>query len=570
MQLRDYQADILAQLQASTTNDIVQLDTGAGKTPIEAALAAWAPHCMIVAHRVTLIQQISEKLAAFGLDHDTVSTEHTRRRCMGTHRKHGRNFIKRGHATRLAVSIDSLHAQLARGALSHIDMQAPWLVIIDEAHHVIPDNKWGRLRELLPNARILGFTATPGRMDGESLHVSKGGLFDRLVQANGLGDDSARVLIERGFLSDFIVYAPPKRHDASRYYESADELERSVVSEMMAADSHAQAGKDLPAARDAVSRKTKHMALDYMTGELLLHGDPVQEYRRRADGTQAIMMCPAIKNAEKFAQAFRDAGISAGAIHSTMPQSQITRTLDAFAHGHIRVICNVDMIGEGFDMPAVQTLIIATQTASFPRYRQWVGRVLRPSPGKGRAIVIDLTRMVEGHGMPDEPVKWDLLDPPHCPKFCVGIPCDECGAYYKMRLRECPHCGAENGWLQDGKPLGNFEFDVRTLDSYLVQAERAALHAERMQERRQQEIIWPAFSDPGGVIGRVMSDLRKWFVNGVEAAGVPPVHINDFLESSDARDMAFWQQHFTAADLKNGASKPHKVFKKWQQSRNSN
>ena len=73
MNLRDYQDDILAQLNVSTSNDMVQLDTGAGKTPIEAALAQWTPHCLLVAHRNILITQISEKLAACGLAHDTIT-----------------------------------------------------------------------------------------------------------------------------------------------------------------------------------------------------------------------------------------------------------------------------------------------------------------------------------------------------------------------------------------------------------------------------------------------------------------------------------------------------------------
>ncbi|MFD2404943.1 DEAD/DEAH box helicase [Azorhizophilus paspali] len=161
---------------------------------------------MLVAHRNILIQQISEKLAAFGLDHDTISTEHTRRRCMLAHRPHGRNYIRRGHATRRVASIASLVSARRHGRLE-IDTAAPWLIVIDEAHHVVPDNQWGQLREIFKNARIVGFTATPARMDGESLHVSKGGLFERLVQAEALGNDSVRVLIERGYLSDFVCYA---------------------------------------------------------------------------------------------------------------------------------------------------------------------------------------------------------------------------------------------------------------------------------------------------------------------------------------------------------------------------
>lgn len=561
MQLRDYQQDILQQLQESTTNDLVQLDTGAGKTPIEAALSAWAPFSMLVAHRITLIEQISEKLAAFGLPHDTISTEYTRRRAMARHRQHRKNYIERGHSKRLVVSIDSLHAQLRRkGALKHIDMNAEWLIIIDEAHHVVPDNKWGELRRILPNARIVGFTATPGRMDGESLHISKGGLFDRLVQASTLGNDSARVLIERGYLSDFVVYAPQK---GSAKNWGVEDLECEVVSDMLAASLAAELGQEHTTPRDY---KKKATGLDYEHGQITLYGDPVLQYKERANGTQAILMAPAIKNAEQFALAFRDAGISAGAIHSTMPQSQITRTLEAFAAGRMRVICNVDMIGEGFDMPAVQTLIIASQTASFPRYRQWIGRVLRPSAGKDRAIILDLTRQVEAHGMPDDIVEWDLLNPPNCPSAPLGIPCDECGAYYKMRLRNCPHCGAENEWLKTGKPLGNFEFDVLTLNNGLVLAERAALNVERMQERLRTEIVWPHFSGCGGIVGRVVDGLRSWFVSSAQASGERIESINEFLASPAAADTDFWMRHFTAKDMQTSGAKAVKVFRQWQQS----
>src|SRR5690606_5108599 len=112
MKLRDYQSDIFEQLKSSCSNDLVQLDTGAGKTPIEAALAEWSPLTLLVAHRNVLITQISEKLAAFGLEHDTISTEHTRRRCMAAHRHHGRSFIRRGHATRLVASMQSIDAAI--------------------------------------------------------------------------------------------------------------------------------------------------------------------------------------------------------------------------------------------------------------------------------------------------------------------------------------------------------------------------------------------------------------------------------------------------------------------------
>jgi len=567
MKLRDYQADILKQVWSADSNDLVQLDTGAGKTPIEAALAERAGHCLLVAHRITLIRQISEKLAAFELEHDTISTEATRRRCMAAHRPHGRHYIRRGHPARLVVSIDSLIAQLRRDALV-IDRHAPWLVIIDEAHHVVPDNKWGQLRELLPNARIIGFTATPARMDGESLHVLNGGLFDRLVQANGLGNDSAHTLIERGYLSDFIVYAPPVpltqdkalEHD-TRSAMSYDDFARAMVD-------------DMTAQRDRIYDESgKHwthqapQALDYESGEVRLWGDPVREYRRRADGTRAIMMCPSIENAEQFARDFRAAGISASAIHSRMPQSRINRALDAFQRDEVRVICNVDMIGEGFDMPAVTTLIIATLTKSFPRYRQWVGRVLRPSPGKPRAIIIDLTRQVEAHGDPDAAVDWNLLDPPCGPKEPIRAPCNECGAYYRIKFTHCPECGAENVILKR-EPLGNYVFDIKILGSELIAQARRPVDEQKRLQRRRDEVIWPSLSDAPGIIGKTVRELRSWYVARLDEAGVPREQINDFLESRHATDPQFWMAHFTARDTQTrGTRKPKQVHRKWHSSR---
>ncbi len=526
MQLRDYQGDIFEQLTASSSNDIVQLDTGGGKTPIEAALARWAPYCLLVAHRNILIQQISEKLAAFGLEHDTVSTEYTRRRCIAAHRAHGRNFIRRGHSTRRVASMQSIVSAVKHHRLD-LDPGLPWLIVIDEGHHVVPDNMWGALRGLFPHARIVGFTATPARMDGESLHVDKGGLFERLVQARQLGNDSARALIDRGYLSGFRAYAPVNAPVAMRH------------------------------------------GLDWENGELVLAGDPIAEYRRLANGTRAIVMAPAIRNAEAFAREFRAAGIPAACINSTQSPVEIARLLDAFRTGRVWVLTNVDMVGEGFDLPACQTLIIASRTASFPRYRQWCGRVLRTDPGKQAAIIIDLTGMIAVHGVPDEPVEWDLLNPPCGPKTRRQVPCDHCGAYFDFKLQSCPACGWANTWLDRpaGFIVGSYEFDIRMIDQqyrgFVLRERQQAQDAERMRT----EMLNPFNGFGSDLVGRTLNELSAWFPKQLQATGVPVIEINAFLLSSAARDRAFWIRHFTRADLKSGPEKAVKVYRKWLTSR---
>lgn len=561
MKLRDYQECIYGQLVAGRTNDLVQLDTGAGKTPIEAALAGWSERTIIVAHRNILIQQISEKLAAHGLEHDTVSTEHTRRRCMAAHRSHGRNFIRRGHRTRLVASIQSI-VSAVRHKRFFLDREAPWLIIVDEAHHVITGNMWGQLTELFPNARIVGFTATPVRMDGESLHVEKGGLFDGLVQAKSLRENSTATLIERGYLSAFRVYAARTEYNIAEHMTASEQeaqLEREVAAAAMG--EYVDGGQ-----RKVFSNSRK--GLDYSSGVLELMGDPVEEYKRFAMGKRAILMAPAIRNAETFARQFREAGIPAACVNSTQSSTEIARLLDAFRSGQCLVLTNVDMVGEGFDLPACDTLIIATRTASFPRYRQWCGRVLRPDPSKEHATIIDLTGMCAAHGMPDDAVKWDLLKPPCGPQSPRHVPCDDCGLFFKFSLETCPGCGWLNAWL--GRPAGfapgSYKFDIRLID----QGYRGFIMRERQQAQDssllETELLQTYQGFGGDLIGRSAKQLSEWFVECLRGDNVQTVDINRFIVSSEARNQKWWIKNFTRADLNKNNSKALRVYGQWLRS----
>lgn len=601
MQLRCYQDDIFNQVAPAVSNDVVQLDTGAGKTPILAAQSAQAQYSLAIAHRNVLIAQISDKLAAYGLHHDTISSEHTRRRCMATHRRHGRNYIQRGHQTRLVASIDSLISHYKRGRLQ-LDTSLPWLILVDEAHHVVPDNKWGLLRRIFPHARFVGYTATPARMDGQSLHVSKGGLFDRLVQAEALRKNGTRWLIEHGYLCDFKVFAASKaakpkngandwllamRCASDRTLEENKLLEHydsgAQMSDAQLLKLHMRAAErdaELFASglvEEQLALKSKHY--DYISHpqqrehvfanrgrRMTLYGDPVAEYQQHGNGGRAIMMCPSIQNGEEFAREFRDHGIAAACIHSLMSPVAIARLLDAFAAGRLRLLTNVDMIGEGFDLPAAEVLIIAARTGSFPRYRQWVGRVLRPD-GDKIGVIIDHTGMVADHGMPDDHVEWDLISPPIGIPRLSHAPCDECGRYYPIKDPRCPECGAENA-LHMQRIIGNYYVKLDRLDMSLVQQARVAISAQKREQRRHDEIIWPAFPTPSGLIGRTIVELRQWFVARLQAGGIGNYQINAFLDSPAAADQAFWMRHFTAADLKQkSAAKAKKVFEQWQASR---
>ncbi len=393
--------------------------------------------------------------------------------------------------------------------------------------------------------------------------MEKGGVFDRLVHASTLADDSVRVLIDRGYLSAFRAYA-------ARTVYNIEERMTPSQRDARFDDDMLRLALDDPTddGRRAVFRNVR--GLDWASGTLELIGDPVAEYMRVAAGTRAIVMSPVIKNAELFARQFRDARIPSACINSTQSPAEIAMLLGAFRAGKIKVLTNVDMVGEGFDLPACQTLIIATRTASFPRYRQWCGRVLRPDHEKNEAIIIDLTGMCAEHGMPDEPVHWDLLDPPCGPKHRRQVPCDDCGLFFPFKLEHCPGCGASNAWLERGSAFaaGSYQFSIKMIDQnlrgFVVRQRQQAQDAERMRT----ELLAPFGGFGSDLMGRTITALAAWFPRALMQAGVPIIEINTFLRSPAARDRNFYISRFTRADLASDASaKAIKAYKAWRKQR---
>lgn len=283
-------------------------------------------------------------------------------------------------------------------------------------------------------------------------------------------------------------------------------------------------------------------------------------------------MAPAISNAEEIAQQFRAERIPAACINSMQSPAEIARLLDAFRAGRIWVLTHVDMVGEGFDLPACKCLIIATRTGSFPRYRQWCGRVLRPENSGEPAVIIDLTGMCAAHGLPDEPVQWDLLTPPCGPLTKRKVPCNKCGGYFDLKREYCPHCGAPNRWL-DGESCfapGSFHFDIRVLDPRYVSMAMQDRRRRKEEQRLQTELLSPSYSFGGDAVGRAMNNLSGWFPKQLKAAGIPVYDINTFIQSDEARDHKFWMKHFTANDLRsNNQAKAVRVYKKWLKQRSS-
>ncbi len=463
MILRGYQKSILTQVIASDTNDLVQLDTGAGKTPIISKLAEHYGQAIIVCHRNILIKQASEKLAMCGLEHRIIASSATKRISANNNiAKVGRHFINPRSTIEL-VSIDTINSQLKSGKM--LVSQNAKIMLVDEAHHLADDNKWASLAETI-GIRCVGFTATPIRGDGFPMIASYGGFFDRIIQAEGYQNNATERLISEGYLADY-----------SAYYAKAKHQEDKGLS----------GGK-----------------------RLYVGNSSVDAFINYAKGCQTICIEPRIINAGDTAEAFKKSGISAEVIHSQKPQYEIERILQAFEGKQIKVLVAVDMINEGFDVPDADVLILSRVVASFGLYRQLCGRVLRPQKGK-RALILDLNgESIARHGLPSDPIDWTKRQGQVKRKNLTA--CEGCGLFFKATLAACPDCGAENEVKLRGEntmsTLEKYLFDAQMIlqERQKIKAAEARILREQETKKEQEEMACTYFEYStkfqSGVLGR--------------------------------------------------------------------
>lgn len=318
----------------------------------------------------------------------------------------------------------------------------PDLIVIDEAHHATAGS-WGRVLAHWPDALRLGVTATPVRTDGRGLSA----VFDRLV----LGPSVAN-LIDARFLTSARIYAPPVVADLIGIKRRAGDF----------------------AVEDAAQR------LDRPT----VTGDAIAHYRRFASGQQAITFCCSQRHAEHVCESFNAAGINAATLLGSTDPVARDRVVQAFAAGQLQVLVTVDVVSEGFDVPAASCAILLRPTASLGLYLQQIGRVLRPAPGKQAAVVLDHVGNVHRHGWPDDPREWSLegaerragASGPPAPSVRV---CEQCFAAFKP-APICPACGAECA-TQPAKQPRAVAGELREVQRQVIQ--------QRTAERRRARTL---------------------------------------------------------------------------------
>jgi superfamily II DNA or RNA helicase len=422
------------------------LPTGGGKTiTFGHILANWqyGGVTWAVAHRQELVGQISCALAAFEIEHQIIAPNNTVKWIMGLHtEKYGRPY----YAMNAPVIVAGVQTLLRRKGLESLyEMTTGW--VMDEGHHCLLKNSWGKAVSLFPEtAKGLLVTATPLRADGKGLGRHAEGVVDKLIEG-----PNGRWMINNGFLSEYRVFAPKSSHDAMHR-----------LSRM-----HTTAGGDY-------SQKNQVEAM----GRSEVVGNIVDAYLEYAPGKLGVTFVPNVEIAGDVASQFVAAGVPAESVSSKTQDRDRQNIVARFARRELLQLVNVDLFGEGFDLPAIEVIQMARPTESFSLYCQQFGRALRPMPGKKHAIIIDhagnVARMAVKYGLPDMPPAWSLdsrtrnkVDPDTIP---VKI-CQKCTAVFEAFWPKCPVCGYTNPPAERSAP----EFvdgDLTELDPDVLMAMR--------------------------------------------------------------------------------------------------
>lgn len=430
MELRPYQHTIVDEIRsamtAGTRSILVVSPTGSGKTALTAHM---------------LKTSASKGMASWFINHRRELIKQSMRTFDKVGLYHGiiaAGFVEDYRPLTQVCSIGTLVNRFER-------TQRPKLIVWDECHHVAAGS-WARIFKSYPDAFHIGLTATPERLDGRGL----GDYFSHMVMG-----PSVSWLIENNFLCPFTLFAP-----------------------------------------DTVSLKGVHTRMgDYVKSEVAaafdkptITGNAIREYKKQCDGARAVVFAVSIEHSIHVVAQFNASGVPALHVDGETPNNERDAAIAAFERGDVKVLSNVDLFGEGFDLPSLECGIDLAPTKSLAKYLQRGGRILRTSPGKNMAIYLDHAGNWERHGLFDEQRDWSL----------TGREITR-GTQKAESIKVCTKCFAAQ---KPGKPACSFcgyVFEVQSriveeVEGDLIAIDRAVLMSQRQQKQNARDEVYHARS----------------------------------------------------------------------------
>ncbi|MCI3276481.1 DEAD/DEAH box helicase family protein [Streptomyces cylindrosporus] len=432
-ELRSYQADavdrIMNELINGARSALVVLATGLGKTFVAAEFhrrfTATRPSArtLVLAHRNELVYQLERSFwpmlpasAATGV--------------WNGHERPDPDAL--ADLDIVFACVDSVASAVTAGRT----LPEFGLVIVDECHHLGTKAYDTVLDELSAGdggSFLVGMTATPWRPDGRALRQ----WFDFPI----VDIDMVRGLRE-GYLAnvDYRMYT--------------DNLDWDALTA-------------LPRTTPALTPRgiNKTLFIEEWDDAVV---ERLAETWHEQTSPRAIVFCGTIDHAERMAArinalGFTNADVIASRSADGKPASAAVRsqTLWDFADGRTGVLCAVDILNEGVDVPDVNIVVFQRVTHSRRIFVQQLGRGLRLSPGKNRVIVLDFVSDIRRFA-----AGLDLQDSLRAPSSKRRDPRVSIGSKITfMRANNEDQQGAHflREWLGDLEAVQDAEEDVHIL-----------------------------------------------------------------------------------------------------------
>lgn len=341
--LRNYQETIINNCRDAFKNGFHHLccvlPCGAGKTAIFCYLAYLNTikksdnRVLILLHRKELLKQTIEAFQAFQINTDHINI----------------------------AMIQSFKNTLKTGVKSYS------LIIIDECHHAT-SSTFQYVLSAYSGVPLIGFTATPARLDGKPL----GAIFDKLI----IGVDYS-YLIQNNYLVDYDYFSPDLNFDFSKWKLKSGDFD--------------------------TADNAFHLDKKAIYGDILKYIDL---------NKKTIIYSPTVDYSKKLESQINEhfnTRVSAE-FNGTTSQSLRDKIIDDFKNNRIKILINVDLIGEGFDVPSCDCVFLLRATQSLTLYIQQAGRALRSDPNNPnkRASIFDFVGNIYRFGFPDAPRSWSL------------------------------------------------------------------------------------------------------------------------------------------------------------------
>ena len=350
--------------------------------------------------------------------------------------------------------------------------EEPGMIVIDEAHHALAKT-YKEMWERFPNAKFLGLTATPCRLNGKGFtdlfdvlvqswdipeFISKGRLatYDFVsIKSDGVTQRLIDSLQKRGADGDYqnkeMDMLLNKKPSIERLYQSLEEYGKDRKGIVYAINiSHANAiaefYREHGIAAVAIDSKTPSSLRKELIERFKASSNTSNTSQYFSKITPSLFTLKEGSTSHPDPLTLRGEGGNRPTRCSEPLRSKVggpskvspdcagwdrlgatcLRAADGVGDGAadrlgatclraadgaapIQVLVNVDIFSEGFDCPDVEFVQLARPTLSLAKYLQMVGRGLRVAKGKKNCVIIDNVGLYRVFGLPSQVWNWNAM-----------------------------------------------------------------------------------------------------------------------------------------------------------------